>query len=435
MAKAAGKILVAGVLMLAARAAFAGTGYNSTTDSSWFNGNNWSNNPIAGVAADDDIYLGQGFTSLSPDGVIFDPVHDPNYAANTSYTFGTTTQTTATSQQFVTIPQLYLAGGSGSGSGDIAGKLTIKSGTLTINGGSTGVGIGRPQVPTTVLNTSEAATLVVVGGTLTTTASNGDIGLSQSQTNSTPLALTQNNTLDYTNTGTITAVSKPAGGLRFAPGAVASGFSFNNTAIFRHAAGGTGSATFASINIGGNNASTGVTNNTVEFHYGGGDVSTVNVGVAGTAGNSLKISNSTASAGGGAINSFLNLVLDAAPNQTIDSRVQDLGLFKLDDSVTGTTANTAGVNTTDPTKEFKDVLGNALTEGATVSAILDGTTYSWNIFYDGNISGSTITGAGTGNDVVLIGQAFPAAAPVPEPASLGVLAIGGLALLARRRKV
>jgi hypothetical protein len=430
MKMAAGRALLVGVVILAARSAFAGTAYNSTTDASWFNGDNWANNPT--TASDDDIYLGQGFTSLTLEGVVFDPLNDPNYAANTTYSFGTSTVTTATSRQFVTIPQLYIAGGSGSATGDIAGKLTVKSGTLTISGGSTGLGIGRPQIGTG--NTSESAALVVVGGTVTTTATNGDISLSTSQTNGTPLALNQNNVLDYTNGGTITAVTKPGAGLRLAPASVATGFTFNNTVILRHTAAGTGSLNFASVSIAGNNASTGTTNNTVEFHYGGGNVSTVNVGVSGTGGNSLKITNGTATTGGGAINSLLNLVLDGAPAQTVDNRVQDLGLFKLDDSVNGTTANTAGVSTTDATKEFKDVLGNALTEGATLSATLNGTTYSWNIYYDGNIDGSTITGAGTGNDVVLIGQLFPAVAPVPEPASLGVLAIGGLALLARRRK-
>jgi hypothetical protein len=428
-------MLLAGVVLFAARAAFAGTPYNSTTDSSWFNGDNWANNPIAGVASDDDIYLGQGFTSLSPDGVVFDPDNDANYQANTSYTFGGGTST-ATAQQFVNIPQLYLSGGSGSTNGAIAGKLTVKSGTLTISGGSTGLGIGRPQI--TNSNSSEQAALVVVGGTVTTTASNGDIALSTSQTNSTPLTLSQNNTLDYTNTGTITAVSKPGGGLRFAPAAVATNFTFTNTAIIRHSATGTGSLNFASVSIAGNNASTGITNNTVEFHYGGGNVSTVNVGVSGTAGNSLKITNGTASTGGGAINSYLKLVLDEAPTQTIDGRVQDLGLFKLDDSVTGTTANTAGVSTTDASKEFKDILGNALTEGSVISADFGGNTYSWKIYYDGNIGGSAITGpdAGAGNDVVLIGQAYPLVTPpTPEPASLGMLALGGLALLARRRRV
>jgi hypothetical protein len=382
------------------------------------------------TASDDDIYGGQGFTSLTPDGVVFDPVHDTNYQANTTYTFGGGTST-ATSQQFVNILQLYIAGGSGSATGAISGKLTVKSGTLTITGGSTGLAIGRPQVANPSGNSSESATLVVVGGTVTTTASNGDMSLSTSQTNSTTLGLNQNNTLDYTNTGTLTALTKAGGGLRFAPAAVATGFTFNNTAIFRHVAGGTGSLNFASVSIGGNNNSTGTTNNTVEFHYGAGNVDTVNVGVSGTAGNSLKITNGTASTGGGAINSYLNLVLDSAPDITVDNRVQDLGLFKLDDSVNGTTPNTAGVSTTDVTKEFKDMQGNALAEGSTISASFGGVTYSWQIFYDGDINGSTITGAGTGNDVVLIGQAVAA---VPEPASLGMLAIGGLALLARRRK-
>lgn len=400
--------------------AWAGTSYNSTTDSSWFNGANWSADPAA--AADDDIYLGQGFATLAPEGVVFDPANDPFFQSNQSFTWGATTDT---AQNFATINsgQLYLAGGSGSTT-SAAGKLTVKSGTLTVKG-TTGLIIGRLQSGNTDPN--EQAALVVTGGTVTLTA--GSIDMSSSNSSATPVSPSQNNTLDYTNGGTINATAKNGSGLRMDPVAIAAGSTFNSTLVLRHVAGGAGSINFASVIFGANSTTAGVANNTAEFHYGGGGVSTVNVG-NGSAGNSLKVANITTS-GGGTVNSYLSLILDEAPGLTGDGRAPDLALFKLDDSLTGTTANTQGVNTTDATKEFKALDGTPLTEGAVVSASFGGQTYNWNLYYDGNAGGSTITGVGTGNDVVLIG--LPAAA-VPEPTAVGVIAMGGLMAMRRRRR-
>jgi hypothetical protein len=402
--------------------AWAGTSYNSTTDSSWFNGANWANDPA--TAADDDIYLGQGFTSLTPDGVVFDPATDPFYQSNQSFTWGTTTDT---AQNFATINsgQIYLAGGSGSTTTSALGKLTVKSGTLTVKG-TTGLIIGRLQSSNT--DPSEQAALVVSGGTVTLTA--GSIDMSSSNSSATAMSPSQNNTLDYTNTGTINATGKNGSGLRMDPVSIASGSTFNSTLIVRHAAGGTGSINFASVVFGQNTTSAGVSNNTAEFHYAGAGVSTVNVG-NGSAGNSLKINNIAPATGIGGVNSFLSLVLDEAPTLTPDGRAPDLGLFKLDDSG-GATPNTQAVNTTDPTKEFKTLDGIALTEGAELDASFGGQTYKWNIYYDGNIAADgSITGATTGNDVVLVGQ--PASA-VPEPASVGLIAMGGLIGLGRRKR-
>jgi hypothetical protein len=401
--------------------AWAGTSYSSITDGNWFNATNWGGNPS--TASDADIFSGQGFDNLTPDGVVYDPVNDPSAATNPTFS--------------TLAGQLYLGGGSGSATlANDAGKLTVKSGSgataLTV-GGTTGLIIGRPQTSGSS-NTSEQAALVMAGGTVTLTA--GSIDLSSSNSTAAALALNQNNTLDYTNTATVNATAKNGSGLRMDPVNMAATATYNSTLVLRHVAGGTGSINFASVILGADSGIAGTANNTVEFHYGGGGVDTVNVG-NGLAGNSLKIANiasttaSSGGAGGGKINSFLNLVLDEAPALTPDGRAPDLGLFMLDDSVTGTTANTQAVNTTDPTKEFKFIDGTSLTEGAIVSSTFGGQTYNWNLYYDGNINGSTITGQGTGNDVVLIGQV---AATTPEPASVGLIAMGGLLALGRRKR-
>jgi hypothetical protein len=196
MMKPTTRILMAAALLFAARSAFAGSDYTSTTDSSWFNGNNWASNPV--TASDNDIWLGQGFANLTTDGVVFDPVNDPNFQANTPYDYDGSSPSSITAQQLVNIGQLYLAGGKNATSGDIAGKVTIKSGTLTTTLGSTGVAIGRPNIGSSY--TSEQAMLVMTGGTLTISQTNGDlqIGAASSSSSVAP-SVDQNNTLDYTN--------------------------------------------------------------------------------------------------------------------------------------------------------------------------------------------------------------------------------------------
>ena len=68
-----------------------------------------------------------------------------------------------------------------------------------------------------------------------------------------------------------------------------------------------------------------------------------------------------------------------------------------------------------------------LAEGATLNLVstANGLTYPFTVSYTGEFYGNA--GPGIGNDVVLISQ-------VPEPASLGLLAIGAAGLLARRRR-
>jgi hypothetical protein len=70
------------------------------------------------------------------------------------------------------------------------------------------------------------------------------------------------------------------------------------------------------------------------------------------------------------------------------------------------------------------------TEGGTVNlgAYTAQITYLAN--WTGSDAGSSLTG---GNDVALY-NFQPATAPIPEPASLGVLALGAVAMLKRRRK-
>ncbi len=418
-------VLGGAALLSPGAAAFGGTVYTSTSDPSWFNGTNWSADPT--IAADDDIFNGQGFSNLTPDGVVFDPANDANYIANTSYTFAGGNKT---AQQLATVPKIYLAGGSTSSSTTAlvttAAKLSIFSGTLTLSGSD--LVIGRPQAgtSTTVGTSAASATLVLKGGNLSLP---GSVDMASNQTAATLQTTNQTDLFDYSNTSTFTATSTLAKGLRMNVAGVANGYTNNSTLELRHVAGGTGSFNVASFIMGGNAASTaGTANSTTIFHYGAGNVDTVNVGVTNVAGNKLQIRN--ASTGGGTINSFLSLVLDSVPTvDPISGFVQNLGLFSVEDSKTGAVANTTPASLS-AANEF-----NGLPEGSTVSAVgPDSNTYSWTLYYDGNINGSTITAPTTGaanNDVVLIGQL----ASVPEPATLGLVTAAGLLLTGRRRRL
>ena len=173
-----------------------------------------------------------------------------------------------------------------------------------------------------------------------------------------------------------------------------------------------------------------------EFHYENGGTRPIQVD------GNLSLNNGvdTTGTGLGMRSSRLDLKLDSAPAISGSGVPQDLGLFDVDsdpnDFITGsiTGAGTFG-------KTFSSADGSAnYPEGATISAQFGSRVYNWTLSYQGNITWAnannslvnSITGVGSGKDVVLIGKSSFA---VPEPGALCLAAAGmfGVALLYKQK--
>jgi hypothetical protein len=102
---------------------------------------------------------------------------------------------------------------------------------------------------------------------------------------------------------------------------------------------------------------------------------------------------------------ILKLSLDAAPTLLGGGVPINMGLFDVQGLINGSTDLDVFYNDT------IDNGGVAYLEGSTISATIGSSIYNWTISYTGNINWNdadssdiaSITGAGTGNDVVLIG--------------------------------
>lgn len=411
------------ILMLGASSAQAAISWdNSANTNWWFDVQNWSqtaNNlmpPVqltGGLPVRTDAQINNGWNNTG-EGVVYDPVNDPNFAAASAlnYTTDVASEVAATLDPEGVpygpygpqhIYRLYI-------SRAVTSKniLTMKSGDLIID--STTI-IGRSG---STAATANEGRLVQTGGRLRLPTNNLELGNSETsgwgngvyeyRGGKLEVALTGGTGIRVAN-GTS---SGPAGVARFimsnsaTPGYVRT-WDFANIS-YR----GTADATFTE-GADPNGTTRGVAIN--EFRYSNGGTRPIQVL------RNLTLNNGTDAASGAILSTRLELKLDSAP--TVLSGVpQNLGLFDVDSDNSGDGVingfgdlnNDATVNAADQVFAKADGLSH-YAEGSEISADFGSTRYVWGISYTGNISWSDInngvvsdiTGAGTGRDVVLMG--------------------------------
>jgi hypothetical protein len=453
-------------LVLSSSTAFAAISFDATSGTSWwFDPANWSTHGAGAVApykvpptndgvAVTDTNLNNGWDNTG-EGVVYDPVNDPFYTSLISpdnYIYPT-----AVDPRFDrdTIWRLYIT----SGAATADNKLTIKSGELEVINSPTSAGyvlIGRGGATAGL-----KGTLVQTGGSLLVRNENVDIG--QFSTSS------GNGIYDYFDgtfeAGLVTDATASKG-LRLSAGNGATG----RLAI--HNSSSPGHFRVKDFTVGATLNTSGVSINesTVEFFANADGTRPVQVmrNLNLNHQDDTGVSGSTRSA-------VLKLSLDAPPAVDGSGVPINLGLFDVQGNIQGISDlfyNNTVANS-----------GIPYNEGDLVSATFAGSTYNWTISYTGDIAWDnfdnsdvgTISGAGSGNDIVLIGYSSvvvsnpgdfdldndvdgadflywqrnpssgnlsdwltsypglqPAIAAVPEPVT-GLLALGGLALLLVRR--
>jgi hypothetical protein len=407
------------LLAISASGAFGANVFNAGGGTQfWFNPMNWSagnlppNSTTVGTVTDTGIDQG---TSALPggEGVVYDPANDPGFAAalTATYPAGFGAQN---------IQQFYIGRYVASTPTPTANNLLTIKGDLTVSG--TAFIVGRSSG---VDGVATNATIVQTGGVLKTTAEPVDLGGAD-----TSQAGIGNGTYDYRG-GSLELGTDPVtgggAGLRLSNGSntvnaittLPTGASGIGKIIMHNPA--TGGhfhvralqfAAYAGVVDGvttaqdPNGVTTGV--GIAEFHYENGNTRPIQVD------GNLSLNNGTDAAtpctSCGTRSSRLALDLDAAPILTAGVP-QNLGLFDVDASTADLTVGAiAGSGTL--AKTFNSADGSVnYPEGATVSAVFGSTTYNWKISYSGNITWtdqdnsvvSTITGMGTGTDVVLMG--------------------------------
>jgi hypothetical protein len=396
---------------------YTGTG-GTTTDpnaagaTSWFNTANWNNGTATGTLAESNLAgaaqnIEANNVTMPSVGVVFDPADDTNAAGLGGAAYVANLQNVQGS--------FYLA--SEAGTVLSPNKLTVESGTIIVGTAT----IGRDTAGILAVN---GGTFIVAGGTLKVQGANRTTVLGSG-------------TFEYHggNLETLQGVQLGSGACSVGVSKTSAGVGY--FVVYNDGADGAmlsqnGFQFAANTNQKG-------TIGIVEFHY---DANTG--GVKGTRpiqsnwnqGNGesgigiLHIQNNTNSS------SRLNLVLDTSPGtivtpSTPGATYQNLGLF--DETLI------AGSGTFP--KAFYSVDGSTVfTQGATISAVYAGSTYSWTISYSGQINftdtgasaynSSGISGTG-GDDVVLLGIT---PVSVPEPTSLALLGGAGSLILARRRQ-
>lgn len=477
------------VCMVLGTGAFGAISWDGEGNSNWwFDPQNWSPDPAnnylppnnsSGNLTDAQINIGiTGAWNVTGEGVVYDPDNDPFFAAAAGYTYPTDSSPiepyVGTNYGPQHLYRLYIGRNVTDGATNI---LRIKSGDLAIS--STFI-VGRSG---STLGNENLGILVMEGGRLRSPLSPMDIGQGESSG-------WGNGTVDYRG-GIMELDLEGSNGIRVGHGggdSMAGGkatFIMHNPSdggyvrAWRYQSAswrGSGDGVVTAADPDGVN--TGVA--TAEFHYENGGTRPFQIG------NNLTINNGLQTDTAGTTSSRLNLVLVEAACTGADCVPNDIGLFDVDFDlgfgstggiITGSGEKGGYFSSADGTTDY--------TEGSTVSAMFGGTRYDWTITYSGNITWSdpdnsvvdTITGAGTGVDVVLMGlgsesvgtpgdfdgdgdvdgndyllwqrdpavgnlsdwQAnFPGAlqanlGAVPEPASLALLgAAAALSLLARR---
>jgi hypothetical protein len=345
-------------------------------DQWWFDETDWS----SGLSSTTDAQLNSGY-DYAGEGVVFDIANDPNFGDGTPEAvspylgYRLYLSHTDTAGGLITVSP--------------TNKLTIKSGELQT---SSYWIIGR--------NTNTTGVVVQEGGVVRVA---DDIRFTDSSAGATGIYDYRGGDLITTGTGRI----------RMAKGATS-----NSKFIVRNT-GPAGQISIANDFIMTENAA-GIS--VAEFHYGAGGVRVVQVGDELSLRNN-DVSPSTRSA-------RLDLILDEAPELKAPGVPEDLALF---DITTGLAGNGTNV------QRFYDLsglVGSYYDQGDIITASYGGTTYKWAVSYRGVITygagGSALSdvasiAASGGRDVVLIGV-------VPEPASVILLGLAGLALLAVRRR-
>jgi len=384
---------------------------NSSNAVSWFNTAQWDT-PGTGTLPESQTTtpgaqnITANNTSMPSVGVVFDPADDSkapgfpnaNYVANLANIQGSFYVTSENGTVFT------------------PSKLTIESGTIIVGTAS----IGRDGQGIMAMN----------GGTFIT-----DGSLKIQGSNRTTLIGT--GTLEY-HGGNL----ESQGGFQLGGGACSSGVAKTSSGVGTFVVyndGPDGAIVSANGFVFAANTNQMGTKGIVEFHY---DLNTGGIG------NTRPVQSNWSNAGeystGGILHiqngtnasARLNLVLDTSPG-TVTSATDPSAFYKNLGLFDETVINGSG---TYP-KAFYSVDGSTVfTQGATISAVYNGSTYSWTISYSGQInftntasSAYNSTGISSlgGNDVVLIGIT---PLTVPEPSSLALLGGAGSLILARRRQ-
>jgi hypothetical protein len=411
----------------------------ATGNQSWFNTSNWINVttsttgtlPESGAYTTAAVTINANNQTLPATGILFDPanqISNANYVAKVEIANNT--------------GSFYLASANSSGNSlnSALNALTVNSGTLELYS----VTVGRDYSAMLTQN----AGLVKIDNSLKVGGANsaGDF------------ATTVNGSGTYAYHGGTLIIEN---GLQIGAGNNAGGLSPTSITtpeegkfvVYNDQAAGAilcnGDVYFAANT---NNAGT---TGIVEFHYdnnlttGLGNVRPIQLNVLNTTNATLTLNNAV-DAGGGTGNTLseLNLVVDTAPSYTVVTPptmygnigivyYQNLGLFA---------ENTIAGAGTFPKIFYATDGVTGYTQGATISSVFGGNTYSWTISYSGLITFSntatsaydSTTGisATGGNDIVLLGidELASLPLPMPEPSSVALLGGVGSLILARRRQ-
>jgi hypothetical protein len=386
--------------------AFAAISWDGQSNTNWwFDYANWGPNGIGDTpphfipptsdgltTTDTNINNGWNTTSTNPgfsngEGVVYDPDNDPFYAAAAGPDYDYPTEADPRFDRD-TIWRLYLT----TSAATTDNKLTIKSGSLeVINNPSLASPGGNVQLGRGGSTTGLKGTIVQTGGSFLVKEDNLDIGNFNGSAG--------NGFYEY-HGGVLEAGlgSASSHGIRLAPGGSAGSGKSGYIGIHNDDA--PGRIRVWNFNAAAHMDGTfGTTNSsgTVEFFVNSDGTRPVQVM------NNLTLNNE-AHTMGGKRSAILKLTLDEAPTLLGGGVPIDMGLFAVTNLINGVGGGVFHNDTIDN-------LGTAYSEGSTVSATIGSNVYNWTISYTGNITFSdadnsvisSITGAGTGNDVVLIG--------------------------------
>jgi hypothetical protein len=390
----------------------------------WFNTANWSQDTFnylppaqdsggSPVATDAQINGGTGAWDITGEGIVYDPLNDPSFAAASSLTFptGSPMATTAGVMRDYgpeTIYRLYVSRNTTNHN-----LLTIKSGDLVVE--STTI-IGRSGSTATTQNLGE---VIQTGGSVRFPTIPIDLGQREAPTAENP-ANWGNGIWDYRAGILEVQQSSGSGGIRLSHGSAGSGaggqgrFIMHNPATpgrvrtFDFTVASFGGPTGGSEALDPDGVNTGV--GIVEFHYENGGARPIQVD------RNLSINNGLDSDLFGTRSSRLEFVVGEPACQGVGCVPNNVGLFDVNfNNVFGGlilgTGDLDGDSVFTNDRVFSSADGTThYRQGDTVSATFGGVRYDWTISYQGDITWTdadnsvvnTVSGTG-GVDVVLIG--------------------------------